>query len=155
MQGKPLRLLCVGKLKASFWKEAADDYLKRIERMRPLTITEIRDGGGVPKARREDESARLLSALDASDFAIALDESGQSLSSREFAALLRKIDEEALGRPCFIIGGPFGLAQTLLEKSRRILSLSLLTWPHELARVLLLEQIFRAECLRRNIPYHH
>lgn len=123
--------------------------------MRPLTITEIRDGGGAPKARREEESARLLSALDASDFAIALDESGQCLSSREFAALLRKIDEEALGRPCFIIGGPFGLSPTLPEKSRRILSLSLLTWPHELARVLLLEQIFRAECLRRNIPYHH
>lgn len=150
-----MRVICAGKLKASFWKEAAEDYVRRIERMRPLHLCEIRDGTGSPKARREDEGARFLKALEANDFTISLNESGQSLSSIQFTALLRKIDEKALGRPCFIIGGPFGLSRNLLEKSRSVLSLSLMTWPHELARVLLLEQIYRAECLRRNIPYHH
>lgn len=123
--------------------------------MRPLSLLEIRDGAGARQARREDESARLLKGLEANDFLISLDEAGQGLSSIQFAALLSKIDEETLGRPCFIIGGPFGLSRNLLEKSRRVISLSLMTWPHELARVLLLEQIYRAECVRRNIPYHH
>lgn len=123
--------------------------------MRPLAIIELPDGRGSASGRRDEEGCRILACLKPHDFTMALDESGESLSSVGFASLLRKIYEEMAATPCFIIGGPFGLARSVLEKSRHTLSLSLLTWPHELARVLLLEQIYRAECIARNIPYHH
>lgn len=160
MAGKALRLLCVGKLKTVFWKEAANHYLERIDRMRPIAVDEIRDGKAAlePLARANDESARLCAALESCDYPIALDEGGKIFTSVGFAELLAGIDQKALGRPCFIIGGPYGLggARDGIRKAARItISLSSLTWPHELARVLLLEQIYRAECIRRKIPYHH
>lgn len=84
-----------------------------------------------------------------------LDEGGDSLSSTELAGLIRHMDTNASGRPCFIIGGAFGLAETLRAEAYRLVSLSRLTLPHELARVLLLEQLYRAESILRNTPYHH
>ena len=160
MAGKALRLLCVGKLKTVFWKEAANHYLERIGRMRPISVTEIRDADAAlaPRARADEESARLCAALESGDYPIALDEGGKTFTSGGFAEMLAAIDQKALGRPGFIIGGPYGLAALgggIRKAARITVSLSGLTWPHELARVLLLEQIYRAECIRRKIPYHH
>ena len=68
--------------------------------------------------------------------------------------LLRRFDEAAL-RPCFVVGGAFGLSPGVRDACAHCLSLSAMTWPHELARVLLLEQLYRAECILRKVPYHH
>lgn len=157
MAGKPLRILCVGRLKTTFWKDAASHYLERIGRMRPISVVEIRDGDAslAPLARSADESARLFAASAPCDYLIALDERGRDTTSIQFAEILSDIDERALGRPCFVIGGPYGLTKDLAAACKKTLGLSKLTWPHELARVLLLEQIYRAECIRRKIPYHH
>ncbi|WP_300710135.1 23S rRNA (pseudouridine(1915)-N(3))-methyltransferase RlmH [uncultured Desulfovibrio sp.] len=157
MAGKPLRIVCVGKIKTPFWREAVEHYAQRIRRWRPLDMTEVRDGdASLPTARRnEQEARRLQEALTPQDAAIVLDERGASLTSPQLAALLQKLDQEAAGRPCFIIGGPFGLTDEVRAAARRVISLGPMTLPHELARVLLLEQIYRAECIVRRIPYHH
>ena len=111
MAGKPLRIVCVGKLRTSFWKEAAAHYSRRIGRWRPLDVTEVRDGdAGLDTAQRNSqEGRRLLEALTPQDVPIVMDERGSALTSREFADLLRKLDLDATGRPCFLVGGPFGL----------------------------------------------
>lgn len=131
--------------------------------MRPISVAEIRDADAAlaPRARADEESARLCAALESCDYPIALDEGGKTFTSEGFAEMLAAIDQKALGRPCFIIGGPYGLGDPgasgngIRKAARLTVSLSGLTWPHELARVLLLEQIYRAECIRRKIPYHH
>ena len=84
-----------------------------------------------------------------------LDEHGQKLSSPQLAALLRRLDQEARGRACFVVGGAWGLDDSVRQRAFKVLSLSDMTLPHELARVVLLEQIYRAECILRKVPYHH
>ena len=156
MAGNLVRLLCVGKLKTPFWREAAAHYAQRLGRWRRVELVEVRDGEAAlaPAGRSAQEGQRLLEALGATAGAIALDEGGEALDSPGLAALLRRLDEQAL-RPAFVIGGPFGLSPEVLAACPRRLSLSAMTWPHELARVLLLEQLYRAECILRKVPYHH
>ena len=122
MAGKPLRILCVGKIKTAFWKAAAEHYGQRIRRWRPLDVTEVRDGdASLPVPRRnEQEGKRLLEALTPQDIPLILDERGASLTSPQFASLLQDLDRQAAGRPCFIIGGPFGLDERIRAAGRFI-----------------------------------
>ena len=145
-----MRLLSVGKLKVPFWKDAAAHW-------RRLECVEVRDGDpALPQARRNElEGRRLLEALDPQDVPLVLDERGTALTSPQLARLLQKIDDDALGRACFIIGGAYGLDEAVRRRAWKLVSLSSMTFPHELARVLLLEQLYRAECIIRKVPYHH
>lgn len=156
MAGNLVRILCVGKLKTPFWREAAAEYQERLGRFRRVEILEVRDGDAAltPAARSAQEGRRLIESLGSRTAAVALEESGEALDSPGLAALLRRFDAQAL-RPVFVLGGPFGLAPEIRAACAHSLSLSALTFPHELARVILLEQIYRAECILRNIPYHH
>lgn len=157
MKGKALRLLCVGKLKIPFFRAAAEHYAERLGKYRQLIVSEVRDGEPSlpPERRREVESQRLLESLTSQDLPIVMDERGKNPASPDLASLLRKLDEEAGGRPCLLVGGPFGLSESLRQKARHVISLSAMTLPHELARVVLLEQLYRAETILRNVPYHH
>ncbi|MDE5879572.1 MAG: 23S rRNA (pseudouridine(1915)-N(3))-methyltransferase RlmH [Desulfovibrio sp.] len=156
MAGTLVRLLCVGRLKTPFWREAAAHYAERLGRWRRVELVEVRDGDAAlaPAQRSAQEGRRLLEALARETAVVALDEGGETLDSPGLAALLRRFDEAAQ-RPTFVIGGPFGLSPEVRAACPKRLSLSALTWPHELARVLLLEQLYRAECILRKIPYHH
>ena len=168
MTGKPLRLLSVGKLKVPFWKDAAAHYSQRINRWRRLECVEVRDGdpameisleearSALPQAQRNElEGRRLLEALGPQDVPLVLDERGITMTSPQLAQLLQKIDNNAMGRACFIIGGAYGLDEAVRQRAWKLVSLSSMTFPHELARVLLLEQLYRAECIIRKVPYHH
>ncbi len=157
MIGKPLRLLSVGRLKTVFWKDAAAHYATRIARWRRLECAEVRDGDAAlaPDKRTALEGRRILEALAPQDLPLALDERGEKLTSPQLAALLRHMDQEARGRACFIVGGAYGLDEEVRARACRLLSLSAMTLPHELARVVLLEQLYRAECILRKVPYHH
>ena len=156
MQGKKLKIITIGKLKTSFWQDAAAHYFKRVQQYRKIEILELKDGEAslAPEVRKIQEGQRILEKISAPAWTIALDERGQSLDSPALARLLEQLDQGA-HTACFVIGGAHGLDHAVLEHARMRLSLSALTWPHEMARVLLLEQIYRAECIRRNLPYHH
>lgn len=152
-----MRIIAVGKLKAPFWREAADHYLRLLRKLRPVELIEVRDAdASLPeKERIAVEGGRLLACLSGREMPIALDAGGKPLDSHAFARFLRQCEERAGKAPGFVIGGPFGLDASVLGACRHCLSLSPMTWPHELARVMLLEQLFRAENILRGFPYHH
>lgn len=156
MAARLLRIVCVGKLKTACWKEACAHYSRLIGHWRPLELVEVKDGDSALDARSRivQEGGRLLARLSGNERLVALHERGKSMSSPDFAELLKNAEEKAAAL-CFIIGGPYGLADDVIGKCPIRLSLSRMTLPHELARVLLLEQIYRAESITRGLPYHH
>lgn len=154
---KPLRILAVGQLRTAHWKSAAAHYMERLRHWRAVRETLIKDGdAALPLPERNRlEGQRLLAALTPTDCCVCMDERGKSYSSTEFAAFLQRISENNARVPCFVLGGAFGLDPAVREASRHVISLGPMTLPHELARVVLLEQLYRAEAILRRVPYHH
>ncbi|MCR5814978.1 MAG: 23S rRNA (pseudouridine(1915)-N(3))-methyltransferase RlmH [Desulfovibrio sp.] len=157
MAKRPIHLICVGKIKEAFLQAGCNHYLERLKHWRNLSLQEVRDGDAALtcEARKLQEGERLLKALNPHDLPIVLDERGTSLSSPQLAHLLKTIEDDNLGIPCFLIGGPFGLSEAVRQRAKRLLALSSMTYTHELARLILLEQLYRAECILRKVPYHH
>lgn len=152
-----VRLIAVGTRPPGWVRDACEDYITRLGSRLPVSITEIAAGprtGSAPSAKAiAREGERLLAALGRGDYVIALDERGTELSTRELAAWLktRMLEGEDLA---FVIGGPDGLAPEVLARSQLRWSLSRLTLPHALVRVLLAEQLYRAHSLLAGHPYH-
>jgi 23S rRNA (pseudouridine1915-N3)-methyltransferase len=152
-----VRVIAVGTRMPAWVRSACHEYLTRLERGLPVALSEIepaaRRSGGSPQQALALEGERLLGALRPADHVVALDERGTQFSTREFAEWLnaRMHSGEDL---TFVIGGPDGLAREVLTRSQLALSLSRLTLPHALVRVLLAEQLYRAHSLLRNHPYH-
>jgi 23S rRNA (pseudouridine1915-N3)-methyltransferase len=137
---------------------AIDRYIDRIRHFFPIEVTEVAAERG--RQSRSDvaimraESARLEAAIPDRGFTIVLDERGQSIDSLKFAKWLERLTIDNPHGVNFVLGGDVGLAATVKERADRLLSLSAMTLPHQIARVVLLEQIYRACTLMRNIPYH-
>lgn len=150
-----LDIVAVGKLRRQHWRVAQEDYLKRLRRYTKVQLFEVKDMvGRRPDAvalQREGES--LLRAAGGAHHLIALTPAGREWNSHQLAAFLqRRI--EIYGRLAFLIGGPAGLSPEVLDACDATLSLSRLTFPHELARILLLEQLYRAATILSGDPYH-
>jgi len=152
-----VRLIAVGTRPPGWVRDACEDYITRLGSRLPVSITEIATGrrsAGEPPARAvAREGERVLAALGRGDYLIALDERGTELSTRELAAWLETRMQEGEDL-AFVIGGPDGLAPEVLARSKLRWSLSRLTLPHALARVLLAEQLYRAHSLLAGHPYH-
>jgi len=153
---KKLRIIAVGTLRSPHWKAAAAHYFERLKHWRRIQEHVVKNAdAGLPEAERVRlEGQRLLLAVQMGDYLICLDERGKSMPSLMFAALLDEIATTSR-TPCFMLGGAFGLDEAARSKARLVLSLGPMTLPHELARVLLLEQVYRAESILRKTPYHH
>lgn len=156
-------ILCIGKLKEKYWIDAVDEYTKRLNRFCKLTVTEIAekrlpDKAGVSEEKTviDVESKRLFDKLpnSASTYIIALDVKGQQMTSPEFAEKLSALAVEGKSDFVFLIGGSLGLSQELLQKADLKLSFSKMTFPHQLMRPVLLEQIYRAFKINANETYH-
>jgi 23S rRNA (pseudouridine1915-N3)-methyltransferase len=152
-----VRLIAVGTRPPGWVRDACEDYIRRLGSRLPVSITEIATGrrsAGEPPARAvAREGERVLAALGRGDYLIALDERGTELSTRELAAWLETRMQEGEDL-AFVIGGPDGLAPEVLARSKLRWSLSRLTLPHALVRVLLAEQLYRAHSLLAGHPYH-
>ena len=151
-----VRVIAVGTRMPSWVRSACEEYLTRLRGSLAVALTQIepaaRRAGG-PQQAIAREGGRLLAALLPADYVIALDERGRELTTRELASWLgsRMHQGEDLA---FLVGGPDGLAPEVLARSNFTLALSRLTLPHALARVLLIEQLYRAHCILTNHPYH-
>lgn len=146
-----IKLICVGKLKEEHYDKAAQEYLKRIGRYSRVDTTEIREKTDRNiEVARKNESKLIISKLEGMEdyFKIALDSRGRQLTSEEFSTMLEK------PKLVFIIGGPDGMTHEVLNKADFVLSLSKMTLPHQLARVFLLEQIYRGFTILKNEKYH-
>lgn len=130
-------------------REIIANYLKRIPWT--LTMSELELKGTFPSDKQKIlEGELLLKSIPTGSFAIALDEQGKEFSSKEFSNHLEKITQPI----CFIIGGAFGLSTEVKERANMLLSLSKMTMPHIMARLMLIEQIYRAYTISKNHPYH-
>jgi len=149
-----LVILVVGRLRPAM-REAADDYLRRLRRYTGIREVEVREASREPTipAQREVEAARLAERMPAGSRLVALAREGQGWTSAELA---RRVDEWRLAaRPVtFVLGGSNGLAPALLQQAQLRWSLGPLTLPHELARVVVVEQLYRAFTILRGEPYH-
>lgn len=142
-----IKIICVGKLKENYLKEATLDYLKRINKYHKMEIIELLDTNII------DEGNEILKHINSKDYLIALAIEGKELSSTE---LSEKIDKTFITNPCitFIIGGSDGIREDIKEKCHFKLSFSKLTYPHGLFRIILLEQIYRSFKILNNESYH-
>ena len=136
----------------------AERYFNRIKHFFPIEIVEIQLQRGRQSesdvAIMRAHSARLLSAIPAQGHVVALDERGRSIDSLKFAKWLERLTIDQPHGVTFVMGGDVGLDQSVRQRAGDVLCLSAMTLPHQLARVVLLEQIYRACTLMRNIPYH-
>jgi 23S rRNA (pseudouridine1915-N3)-methyltransferase len=156
-----LVIAAVGRLKESPERELVERYRKRAEQMgrrigiRAVEIIEIRESRAQETAKRMiEESIALANLLPAKAAVIMLDERGENLDSRSFATKLGRWRDDGRPDAVFMIGGDDGLAPTLREKATMTLALGAATWPHQLVRGMLLEQIYRAMSILSGHPYH-
>ena len=153
---KTIRLLVVGAAKAPGFREAASHYLSALRRHVPVEEVVLRDGKASDRESRMAEEGRaILAKLGPRDLLVVLDENGRSLASRELASRLGQLLEDPGRRPCFVVGGAFGLSPEVLARADLTLALGPGTLPHELARVVLYEQLYRASSILAGAPYHH
>lgn len=152
-------LMTVGKTGISFVKSGIEEYVKRLKRYIPYSIEELPDiknsGKIAENEQKEAEGRSILSHISPSDFVILLDERGKEYTSREFAGRIEKIMGSGRKRAIFITGGPYGFSQTVYSRADDKLSLSKMTFNHEMVRLFFTEQIYRAMTILRNEPYHH
>lgn len=149
-----IKIICVGKIKEKFFKEAIEEYKKRLSKYTKLQIIEVEDVN-LPNESliKQKESELIEKNINEKDYVITLEIEGNELNSIE---LSKKIQEQEQTNPniTFIIGGSYGLDDKIKQRSNYKLSFSKLTFPHQLFRVILLEQIYRAYKIKNNESYH-
>ena len=135
--------------KNSVHDEVIDEYKKRLTRY--ADFEEIRIDHSDIKLEGENISKKVMD----SDYVVLLDETGNNISSIDFAEFVDNRQNSSSKRLVFVIGGAYGAAQNIKDRANYILSLGSMVWPHELARLMLIEQIYRAYSILNNMPYHH
>ena len=148
------RIICIGKCKDQSIRACEDKYLERLRPPLAAQLVELSAASGEINDRRKKDTSLVLSKLTAREFAIVLDEQGQEMSSVEFADFLKKLMNQGWAGIAFLIGGAYGWDKESMKGAPYKFSLSKLTFPHELARLVLLEQLYRAQCILNGAPYH-
>ena len=153
-----IALLWIGKTRDRRLAGLVDDYLERARRMARVECVELKDRGGASSERGEPmvlerEAAALVGAIDDEDYVVLCDERGSQLRSEEFASIISERQTRATRRLVFVIGGYLGVAPVIRERADTTVALSRMTFTHEMARVLLCEQLYRALTIVNGIPY--
>lgn len=156
-----ITIITVGKIKEKYLKDAIAEYSKRLSKYCKLEIVEVADektlenvSETVENAIREKEAERILKYVKEDAYIITLEIGGKLLSSEELAEKIEKLGVQGTSHIIFIIGGSIGLGKSVLEKSDYALSFSRMTFPHQLMRVILLEQVYRSYRIMNGEPYH-
>jgi len=156
-----VKIICVGKLKEQYLRDACGEYLKRLSRFANVTVTELQEyrltdnpsPAQLQKAVSE-ESMSILREIDRSDYVFALDVGANQLTSEDFSRKIRSVSEDVRGCIVFIIGGSNGFSDDVRTRADMRLGFSQMTFPHQLFRVMLLEQIYRAYKIAAGEKYH-
>ena len=150
-----INLLCVGKLKETFYTAAQAEYQKRLKAFCKLTVAEVAEESalGTPLLQTGKEGQKLLARLTGKEHLLLLDVAGQKMDSPAFSAFLhtRELAAEPL---TIVIGGPHGVSPEVLARANTRLSFSDMTFNHRLARIMLYEQLYRGFSIMHNMPYH-
>ena len=156
-----ITVVCVGKIKEKFYRDAIDEYSKRLSRYCKLSIIEVPDEkapDGCSEAMEEQiktkEGDRILGSLKGDEFLISLAIEGKKMDSVSFGEKIKNLGVQGKSHIAFVIGGSLGLDKRVLSKSDMLLSFSDMTFPHQLMRVVLLEQVYRGYRIVNGEPYH-
>ena len=156
-----IELICVGKLKEKYLVQAIDEYSKRLSRYCKLSIIELADEKTPDNASEKEElmiknkeGEKILGKISDSAFVIALDLKGKMISSEELASFIADCGVRGNSHIVFVIGGSLGLSEEVLQRANYKLCFSKMTFPHQLFRVMLLEQVYRGFRINNGEPYH-
>lgn len=156
-----VKILSVGKIKEKFYRDAIDEYLKRLSKYCSVNVIEVSDEKTAENASdneiaiiKDKEGERLLKHINERDYVIALAILGKQMDSVEFSQYIENLGIQGNSSIAFVIGGSLGLSDAVLKRSNYQISFSKMTFPHQLMRVVLLEQIYRAMRIMKNEPYH-
>ena len=156
-----INIICVGKLKEKYLKDAIDEYSKRLSKYCNLNIIEIQDeklpgkvNDSIAKDIKQKECTKILNAIKKDSYVMALDLRGKQFTSEEFSKKIDEVPVKGFSNITFIIGGTLGLTEEVLNSANEFISFSKRTFPHQLIRVFLLEQVFRAFKISNNETYH-
>lgn len=151
----------VGRLKEKYWQAAIEEYSKRLSKYVKLDIIEVADekapetlSAAEEEIVKRNEGARILKNIKDGDYVIALAINGKMLGSEELSEFLNERMVRGAGHIVFVIGGSLGLSKEVLDRADYKLSFSKMTFPHQMMRVILLEQFYRAIKIMKNEPYH-
>lgn len=154
-----IQFRAIGKDHEGYIRQGVEDFTGRIARYYPVkwNIVPVPKNAGVltEPSLRKKEADLILGSLDKDDYLVVLDEKGKQFSSESLSAFLQARANESTRQLVFLIGGAYGLDETVLQRANYIWSLSKLTFPHQLVRLILCEQIYRACSILRNEKYHH
>lgn len=152
-------LLCVGRLKEKYWRDACEEYLKRLTRYGQVEVIEVPDvpepahsSPGANAQVLQTEGERILAKIKPDDVVIALAIDGKTYTSESFAQHIEQVMQR--GRMVFVIGGSLGLSPQVYARANERISFSKFTFPHQMMRVIFLEQLYRACRIQSNEPYH-
>ena len=152
-------IIAVGETSTDYVARGVEEFLKRANRYVGVELTVIPDVKSskalTEDAQKQQEGRAILAALQPGDVVTLLDERGKELTSREFSGLIERRMIQGIKRLVFVIGGPYGFAREVYERADDKLSLSRMTFTHEMVRLFFTEQIYRAMTIMRGEPYHH
>lgn len=152
-------IMAVGRTATDYIRSATDEYLKRASRYMPvefMIVPDIKASRALDEtSQKEREGMKIIEALQPGDRVVLLDEHGRQMTSREFAGFIERGALAGLKRLVFIIGGPYGFSDEVHRRADSEISLSRMTFSHEMIRLFFTEQIYRAMTILRGEPYHH
>lgn len=156
-----ITIICVGKIKEKYFVQAVEEYKKRLTRYCKLNIIELQDektpdgcSETLCSRIKAKEGERILDAVKGDEYVISLAIEGRRLSSEKLAEMIDRLGVNGTSHIAFIIGGSLGLDKRVLDRSDMLLSFSDMTFPHQLMRVILLEQVYRSYRIINGEPYH-
>lgn len=154
-----ITLLAIGKTNAKYLQEGIEQYIKRLSHYIPFEFKILPDvkttKGLTQEKQKEMEGQMFLNCIQSGDVVVLLDEKGKEMTSREFSVYLDKKMVTVAKNLIFVIGGPYGFSQEMYNRANEKLSLSKMTFSHEMIRLFFIEQIYRAITILKGEPYHH
>ncbi len=152
-------LAVVGKMAGGYLSKGIEEYTSRLKHYVPFEILYVPDAKNTKNMtegqQKDAEGRNILSALDKSDHVVLLDEHGKQLTSMEFSRYIEKKMSVVQRRLVFVVGGPYGFSPEVYSRANEKISLSSMTFSHEMIRLIFTEQLYRAMTILRNEPYHH
>lgn len=156
-----ITIICIGKLKEKYWTEAVAEYGKRLGKYCKLTIEELKEARlpdhasqAEEEAVKREEGQSILGRIKKNDYVVTLEIEGKALTSEKLAEKIGLLSGEGWGRVVFVIGGSLGLSDAVSGRADFKLSFSQMTFPHQMMRVILLEQVYRSFKILKHEPYH-
>lgn len=151
--------MVVGKTTTGYLKPGIDDYTSRLKHYVPFDIQYVQDAKNTHNLselqQKQNEGRSILASVDKSDYVVLLDEHGREMTSVQFSEYIQKRMSSGARRVVFVIGGPYGFSQEVYDRANEKISLSKMTFSHEMVRVIFAEQIYRAFTILNHEPYHH